>query len=657
MAQPNLPYSNEQISVIEDLDPEQGGREPGWRLDLLLGVALLLAVVLFAGWQWWRQDYQSNQYRAGQEAAGRNDWESAIQYFGAASGYNDAEARANGAREKIEARDRLYKSAIDHAGKGEWLHTLRDVREVARIQPNYLDIVAREESALENVYTLALSGTVAMRAGANPPGLYYRGADGWVWLDASDQYSHVFALDEEGQIVYDVPGEGWTDGPLSPEGLYSPGTAFKSRALVVGHLLGGEPRFTRLPLELSVFTPIVSGRDGIWAGNFNALISSYRGSSRYSVPIVRDMFFTEDLVYQPYSGAPSASVQIVHSPEITAGATIVAVDPDSNRYLLAEWTNAHEYGAGGDTVVNLYMASAGETTKQLVYTHTGGGLQSAHISPDGRFVVVHTFSVVVEPYQERQTTMLVDLQDVAHPVMFGNTMAPKDGNGNAANGMVSTFLRRGPLVGNLVLASYQKGEPSTRVLVIDPVRSAGGIPHLSAEAAVSGDEIKTWAVVGQDEAGVVIAGQVLNPADPPVTGTLTLIALTARGERSIHEVEVSSYSGVTYARLDENRIVWTEYEYLSNSSMRPPPPREWVYSIPRSEADGRRSQVFTTGEIEDRSGSITGSFYLGEGLLAYTTGRELHARAYDGTVDLVIETGVESVIGNNRNNYYTGGMR
>jgi hypothetical protein len=249
--------------------------------------------------------------------------------------------------------------------------------------------------------------------------------------------------------------------------------------------------------------------------------------------------------------------------------------------------------------------------------------------------------------------MLVDLQDVAHPVIFGDMMAPKDGNGYAASGMVSTFLRRGAHVGNLVLASFHKSDQSTRVVVIDLIRSASGVPHLSAEAAVSGDEIRTWAAVGQDETGVVIAGQVLNPADPPVTSTLTLIALTTEGERSVHEVDVSSYSGVTYARLDEDRILWTEHEYLSNSSLRPPPPREWVYSVPRSEPDGRRSQVFTTSEIEGRSGS----FYLGEGLLAYTTGRELHARTYDGTVDLVIETGVESVKSNNRNDYYLGGMR
>ena len=57
------------------------------------------------------------------------------------------------------------------------------------IQPAYKDVDALAAQAEDQVLTDALSGTIVMRQQANPPGLYYRGPAGWVWLQGSDKWS------------------------------------------------------------------------------------------------------------------------------------------------------------------------------------------------------------------------------------------------------------------------------------------------------------------------------------------------------------------------------------------------------------------------------------------------------------------------------------
>src|SRR5215203_345330 len=116
------PDDHDNISVIEDLDPDDPrGPVSGIRFDLLLGIPLILAVVLFAGWQWWRQDYTASQYRAGLDAAGQNDLDSALHFYSEASGYNDADIRAHNLRIEINERNRLYESAVDYSSSEKWL--------------------------------------------------------------------------------------------------------------------------------------------------------------------------------------------------------------------------------------------------------------------------------------------------------------------------------------------------------------------------------------------------------------------------------------------------------------------------------------------------------------------------------------------------------
>jgi hypothetical protein len=643
------PIEEDSISVVEDLDPEQGG--PGLRFDLLLGIPLLLAVILFAGWQWWRQEYQSGQYRAGQEAAQISDWEAALRYFGEAAGYADADALSAGIREKIERRDRLYEAAAGYSARGEWLPALRDSRAAAEVQPGFRNLDELQLTALKHVYADALSGTVAMRTAVEPAGLYYRSADNWVWMRGSDAHSNLLAQNEHGYIIYDVPDEGWTEPDVrlpGRNGPYARTSAFRGRNVTQAYVGGDEFAYTQLPLDPSYYVPFISGREGVWAAHF-----AFPGNDEYNSLVVRNPFYSREAAFLPYPGGISTTLAIPASISSASGAAIVSVDHNSRRYLLAEWTGAHPRGAGSDTIVNLFLCEAGEATRRLVYTHRGGGLQSAQVSPDGRFVVVHTFTVGAEPGSEDQTTVLVDVQEPRRTATLITMTVPAAREGDILSAMTSTFIGQGTLAGDLVLSLYLGR--NTHVQLIDPARDPHTVNNLVADVKVEGSVYKAWEVIEQSDTGVLIAGQDAATPTMPATGTLTIIELDARGEHTAYNLEVSSFSGIVDAEVVGDLLLWTNYEYGPSTTFGAP--HRSVLSLPRHTYAGEgATQVFVSEGISS-TGRDGASLHLGSGLLAYTHGNGLHVRTYDSGIDLELEPGVPAIFENVANSYYVGWMR
>ena len=655
----------EPISIIEDLDPEHDGRGEGWRLDLLLGVALLLAVVLFAGWQWWRQDYQSSQYRAGQEAAGRNDWEAARRYFTEASDYTDADALAKNASEKITERDRLYTAAGGYAENGQWLRALSDLRDLGKIQPGYKDIRAREEVALLNVYSDALSGTVVLRQGAEPPGLYYRDASGWVWLKGSDANSRWMADYHRNHIVFDVPIKGWiptpTATPLPQPGQYD--DTYPGRQFVRAQFDGADFQYTKIAMDPSYYFPLFASESGFWGWRANS--KSSRENWGGIISIVRDAFWTGPLVYQSYSGDMSATIALTATLDSATGSTIVFVDPGSNRYLLAEWANASGSSPDSDTVVRLYLAAAGTEEKRLVYTHIGGGFESAQISPDGRYVILHTYAELEQPANmltrmDKLSTVLVDVEGRSTPRTLMEARRQRNPYMEPQENLTAAFIREGAYAGKLLLA--QDRTDTSNLQIIDPVKATGapGSDYKVAEITVEGDIAWSWVIREQNAGGLLLTKQEWDPrGSSPTTSTLSLAVFPAEGSPSVVRVETANEGGVVSARTAGCHIIWSTQEYESPAEYIGPPIIS-VYTIhkPGAECNGQGArQVFSTRDFSDNQGAVPDSAYLGDRLLAYVVDGELHARTYDDQVDLALETGVPTVFDSTRFNYSTDALR
>src|SRR5262245_32937350 len=140
-----MPYTDEPISIIEDLDPEPPPRSAsgipraalGQWWEVVLGLALLLGVLAFAGWQWLQQLTLQNSYAAGYDAVARHDWDAARSYFASIPGYHDADRQARLAADMIAERDNQYQIALAGKGKGNWAATLKSIQQVTAIQPGY----------------------------------------------------------------------------------------------------------------------------------------------------------------------------------------------------------------------------------------------------------------------------------------------------------------------------------------------------------------------------------------------------------------------------------------------------------------------------------------------------------------------------------------
>ncbi|MEO5952205.1 MAG: hypothetical protein ABIQ44_07050, partial [Chloroflexia bacterium] len=591
MSQSSDPEFIDQISEIEDLDPEPvRERGIGSRRDLLIGIPLILVVIVFVALSYWRQEYQAGQYHVGQDAMGRSDWETAIRFFAEASGYSDSDMQAKGAQAQIEERDRLYKSAGDFGAKGDWLYALKDIRAAEKIQPGYADLSALEGAAIENVYTDALAGAIVVRDKADPPGLYLRSDDNWVWLDGSDKRSAPLARDGQGHIVYDVPSKViQTRPPPMPGSLYNSGDLFIGRKLVWAQELNGAIKFHELELDASHFVPFISGADGLWLVHPVDFIPN----DHHSEPIIRDPFHVTEMAYQPYTGGAASTVQIPPSTEISDGETIVSIDPGSNKYLLAEWKGADSVGVTTGTTVDLYLCAMGETTRQLIYTHTSGGLQSAQLSPSGRFVVVHTYTRLESGNFEEQSTVLVDLQDSNRTATLVTLTVPRSASSAPLAVMASAFVRQGALKESLVLSMHLPA--TTHIQLLDPLADSRTVNFLRTDVRIEGSTYKNWEVTGQGVDGALVVGQEANQDNLPVSNTLSIIRLGAAGEQETHNIQVSPFSGLTDAFINANSIRWTNYEYVTAAEMRRPV--RSLYSLSGASSD-QAVRLFTTNGIE-----------------------------------------------------------
>jgi hypothetical protein len=394
-------YHYEGISSVEDLDPEpQADRGLTHAREFAIGALLLLAVIGWSGWQWWYQQSVQTSYANGQRAVADYDWDGARANFLAAGQYRDARERATEAEERIAERDKHYKQARDAAGHNEWAVALKEVLAVRQVQPDYLDTGILKSEAAGVVYRDALSGTVALRTLADPPGLYYHSGREWVWLEGSDSYSRVRGYGPSTRLIYDVPGERWKpppgpapDAPSLFESNSGGSPRLVNRRLVVAHLNKEEFSFITLALDPSRYNWYVMTEQGVWAMVYNnrplpETITSYGAISYYA---------NYSLAFQSYSNP-----QVYRLEKPTDNWVVMDVSPTSDEVLEVEVVRTSE----GGLVSNLYITNATGSYQRLVSTLPGGVFGRCQFGPDGQSVLVTTYSNVSQQDKMEQAILL-----------------------------------------------------------------------------------------------------------------------------------------------------------------------------------------------------------------------------------------------------------
>lgn len=439
-----MPYPGEHISIVEDMDPvpSRRGSWQGW--EVALGISLLVGVLAFASWQGFRQDQQESNYAAGKEAVASRDWDGAHARFAAASGYRDADKQAQAVAATIAERDEQYNIAVSDEQTGEWAACLKSIQQVMQIEPGYKDAARLETSASKHVYQDAISGTVALRPSATPPGLYYYGVQGWQWLPRSDRYSQVRANSHLGRLLYDVPG--------------SIGSGY-----LTGHrlLVVQPPDMTdirQLEIDPAQFGGYILGDSGVWALRYSSK-DSFSGPSLIRSALVG--VDEEATTYESFTGIPPSRVKL----PAAGDSALMAFDLNSDRYLVAGWS-----GAGDNSSVmpgtqsTLYVGEMGVEPRP-VYRLQSGSFESAEMSPDGRHALLNIY-IPLDAETEKQSVLSIDLQGAEPSQILAEAEARRTGS-NARDmraWVSSTYLRGGEVVGEVALAQYDGAGYHVRVM-------------------------------------------------------------------------------------------------------------------------------------------------------------------------------------------------
>ena len=607
-------------SSVEDLDPEPNPKESTLRArELIIGLVLVLGVLGWGGWQWWSQQSMQNAYRLAQEAAGRRDWDDALARFSALSGYKDADARRADAQRQITERNGQYVTAVALMKESDWPGTLQAVQAVERIQPGYLDIRDIGANAESQIYRQALPGAIAMRPAANPPGLYYREADGWTWLSGSDQDSVVRSFGIGGCAVYDVPLSGSSSTPTTNQFDAARGA---HRGLMAFSAAGGESRFMPLAFDPSTYTSYVCTQRGIWA---------MRGRDGGVPGNVQSWFASSQMDYQRLPGTVTTSL-VLPDPDWA----VMDLSRDGERILLAQ-----SGSTGGAPSGKLYLADPGGGNRRLLYSD-GTQITEARFSPGGEYVLLIAEKPVDLGTIDR-AVLLLDLSTNYPPKALATTRITLS-EGIYSN-ITGTFVSKGLFAGCVVVAKSDRS--GSLVRLIDPA-----IPYaVILSRSVGWGLAAPVALVEQNEtSNLALAWQSGPTGAIPYRNGLRLLQISPYSDPASPLRQPLGRSG----RLAEAAASGDYMLYSSRTSTSGGYSTEVfsLYSLPVSEigrSDVRATQVYSTSQyvetfsFADRS-PLTSSFmrpvYIGPDMLAYTERGRLHARTLDGKIDLPLETGV-----------------
>jgi hypothetical protein len=613
-----IPPDDAFYSSVEDLDPEQSprGRAPRLR-ELVVGLLIIIGVMGWVGWQWWHQQDTQTSYRLAQEAAARQDWDEALARFTAADGYKDSIARRADAQKQVTERNGQYITAVAEMKESDWPATLQAAQVVNRIQPGYLDVESIAALAESQVYRQALQGAIAMRPTADPPGLYYRGADEWTWLRESDAFSSARSLGVAGCTVYDVPAPGWMPQPTPPIDPYvRPTSSLENRRLIAFSTRGSKTSIMPLAFDPTYYSLYVCGEQGVWGLHVKEGATLLDDRSNYS---------SFDLAYQSLDSAISSTVSFTSTDWL-----VMDLARDGKHILLADFMEPNH-----ETFSRIYLADANGQNPRSIYA-APVTLDGARFSLDGNYALLKT-TRAMNPNTFERLLVLLDLKTGKPPA----TLSRLEFSGRDASfpSVMTTFISEGFYEGDLFLV--ESGQGSNWAKIYDPRSPAGpllNVKFASSHALTS--EIKLVDQDGNGDLGLIwqdsqsseaLRGSALNvmklelgkqlrPISQPLGRSEFLGTAHTLGGYLIYG------SRVRKETKDGRGAEFYSVRSLAASSMGDPDVQASViYSYTSS------TPVFTYRDFP---------LNFGAQMLAYVDHNQLHALSYDGKIDLPLEVGI-----------------
>ncbi len=413
-----------RISIVEELVADlRDESKPRLNLDLVLGLLLLTGLLCWALLMWWHDTDASQHYQQAQQAAVARNWDVALANYSAASGYMDSNARAADAAGQVKKRDTDYRTVVTYtealgllqgASSEQAVAAILAARSIQTIEPGYKDTGATITRAEDQLFTDALIGTIVMREQAQPPGLYYRGPGGWLYMQGSDKGSQAFDTVSSSFIAYDAPASYRAPATeTAPPFTTTLATGLlqgkPGRHVILARLSDDhkEATFQSLSLPLKNDNTYVFGERGVW------------GLSRYGSPSGdtgiggNGDYNASSFVYETYSGSPVTGTVPLMAPDIT----ILDLGRNGSSMLVA---------ARGQMVDNrltnrIYTAGPDGGNPIAVFSTTGM-LIGASLSPDEQYAIV--VSAEQDGASSKRVTVKANLLDLRPSGQAQNKNAP-----------------------------------------------------------------------------------------------------------------------------------------------------------------------------------------------------------------------------------------
>ncbi|HEX8218344.1 MAG TPA: hypothetical protein VF914_03920 [Chloroflexia bacterium] len=628
------------ISVMEELDPEPQPKSGSfYAREFVLGVLLVLAVLGFAGWQWWQTEYRQSNYALGEQAARRFDWDEASARFSAADGYRDAGTRALAAAERVRERDEHYSLGTEHYNSGRWAAALVELRTVAEVQPNYRDVPTMQAAAEKKIYRDALFGSIALRPDADPPGLYYRANWDWIWLEGSDAQSLPIGQGTPDHLLYDAPVEGWVPPPrANRRNLGQEGRELEGRRLMVASFDGsGEASgvdFRELPFSLSDFHSFEWNHEGVWGLRYADVIRPRMGEPG---PVRDKVNYIQQITYHAFG---TKIMRSTNASYYGMNVALMSFNHHGDDLLLANWTRH----ADGTFTTALYLNSLTEGENRLLYNYEGGFV-SATFNDDGRYVFLTTYKPSGEGLEDR-TLLLIDTTGAKPPrALLEQTGLRAVSEYDVSNDSITNaqLLEGSPTSGKMFFTYWLSG--TNYISEVDP----DGLGLVRPLASVSDVGSIQWRAASTEGPGMVLWG--LGPtsvrtAIMPARQELVVVTIPPGGPPAVSRMDVGEMSSVNLIEQRGADLVYLLYGYRQEGQLK----QAELRSVPLSGAgqgrlESKLLQLYTypSGGRGRNYFDDDFRFSFGPAMLAYLDGVTLRAVTYDGQTDLALEIGVPAL--------------
>ncbi len=415
----------------------------------------------------------------------------------------------------------------------------------------------------------------------------------------------------------------------------------------------GPDKAAELALDPGQYNSFQAVNGGVWAlrggfryggNNFSGGFGGQRRSGPGSFAFGATPLPAAGAIYESYTSVLTTGVKLpAGRSEQNSVATILAFDLSSNSYILADspQTNAAP-GSAVTGTTTLYLGQAGGDL-QTLYGQPDRNISSAQFSPDGTYIIAHSYSVSTKA----ELILLFSLQSNASPRVLEELTGqlivnppgsqPSNPNGRrafnfAGYGLSAAFLQDGPFAGKIVISSYEGQQ--TDLKVIDPRDPAEALVDLQAP----GSNRIPWTIDPGNSQMSLISGQEMAPGGVQALETLWVVALVPGKQSTITALALPANNFADLAMVAGDHLSFSAYTRAQNRGE-----TRSVLSFPTSGlgAAGQRDPTMSA-QLGSTSGNGFGFFNLGDysygpTLFAYLSGTDLHASLYNGAVDVALE--------------------